>query len=505
MPRLYALVLLLVAAPVAGQPVLLQELADPNPTPGSQFGSAVALSGDYIVVGEPGEAGAVGRAFAFFRAPGTGTWALDEELVPISLETGGEFDPAFGAAAAFNGPNALIGAPYESGEEINSGAAYIFRRDDETGDWLDFAKLKAPVPALKEQFGSAVAISGATAAVGAFDNDDAGDDAGTVFLYSRDIESGAWSFAQQVTAADAIPGDRFGFSVALSGDLLVVGILNEIVPESPGAVYVFERDGDAPWQQVQKLSPDAVEPNDRFGFDVATDGETIFVGAPLAAPNEQGAAYVFERTGTGAEPWEQAFRLISAAPQENAQFGAAVSVEDDAAAIGAPLDGTDVSAGAVYSFERTNGVWSPANRLNADGLEEGALFGQDIALSAGITVVGSPDANRGAENTGAAFIFSLVPTAAEGDTTPDAFGLGVPYPNPAPSSATIPYTLSAAGDVSLTAFDVLGREVAELRAGRQPAGSGSVTWTTRDLPAGIYFVRLVSDGRTATRKVLVVR
>ncbi|MEP0547432.1 MAG: T9SS type A sorting domain-containing protein [Rhodothermales bacterium] len=504
MSRLLALLVLFAAAPALGQPALLQTLTDPNPTPGSQFGSAVALSGDYIVVGEPGEAGAIGRAFVFVREAGADTWTLDEQLVPSSLETGGEFDPAFGAATDFDGTEVLIGAPYESEGEINSGAAYVFRRDDAMGDWLDVAKLKAPTPALEEQFGAAVAISDATAAVGAFANDAAGDEAGAVFLYTRDA-SGAWSFAQQLTAADAGPGERFGFSVALRGDVLVVGLFNEIVPDSPGAAYVFERDGDGTWQQVQKLSPDAVEPNDRFGFDVATDGTAIFVGAPLSTPNEQGAAYVFERTGAGATPWVQAFRLISVAPQDNAQFGTSVSVEGDRAAVGAPLDGTDVAAGAVYTFDRENGVWAPENRLSVAGLEETALFGNDVALRDGLTVVGSPDADGDAEDTGAAFVFALTTTAAEDDTAPDAFGLGVPFPNPVRSIATIPYTLDDAGDVALTAFDVLGREVAVLDAGRRPAGSGSVTWATRGLPAGVYFVRLTDGERTATRKVLVIR
>lgn len=505
MTRLYVLLALFLAAPALGQPTLLQQLSDPNPTEGSQFGSAVAISGDYLVVGEPSEAGAVGRAFVFFREPGSGTWDLDAELAPTSLETGGEFDPALGTAVSIEGPNALIGAPYESGDEINSGAAYIFRRDEETGNWLDFAKLKAPTPVLEEQFGAAVSLSGATAAIGAFANDDVADDAGTVFLYSRDVESGAWSFDQQIVAEDASAGDRFGFSVAVSGDLLVVGLLNEIVPDNPGAAYVFERADDGAWEQIQKLTPDAAEPNERFGFDVATDGETIFVGAPLSDVDDRGAAYVFEPTGSGESPWELAFRLIADTPQDNAQFGTAVSVEGDQAVVGAPLDGVDVSSGAAYTFERINGVWAPESRLSVQALGEAARFGSDVALSSDITLIGAPDADVDVENAGASFVFSLMTTDTEDDTAPDAFGLGLPYPNPVATSATIPYVLPTASEVTLTAFDVLGREVAVLAAGRQPAGTGSVEWATGGLPAGVYFIRLVSDNRTATRKVLVVR
>lgn len=506
MHHLFAFLVLFVAAPVLGQPVFLQQLADPNPTSGSRFGTAVALGGDYIVVGEPGEAGAAGRAFVFFRAPGAGTWAFAEALVPSSLEGGGEFEPAFGSAVAFDGTTVLIGAPYESGEVINSGAAYVFQRDEATNDWIGLAKLKAPTPDLEDQFGAAVAISGATAAVGAFDDDEAGENAGAVYLFSRDAGSGTWSFAQQLVAEDPEPGHRFGFSVALQEDVLIIGIFNEIVPDDPGAVYVFERSGDAaPWVQVQKLVPDGVEPNERFGFSVAVDGATLLAGAPLAGSGEEGTAYVYERTGEGADPWELAQRLISVAPQENAQFGTAVSVDGDRAVVSAPLDGTEVSAGAVYTFERSNGVWSPANRLSADTPEERALFGHAVALRSGLTVVGSPDADVGADNTGAAYVFSLMATATESDAAPDGFGLRAPYPNPVRSSAALTYTLPDASDVTLAVFDVLGREVAVLDAGRRPAGLTTVRWDTRDLPAGVYFIRLVSGDRTATRNVLVVR
>src|SRR5690554_6695532 len=102
MSRLLALVVLLVAAPALGQPVP-QQLSSPNPAPESRFGSAVAIGEDVVVVGEPGQVGAVGRAFAFGRAPGGGTWELEAELLPDSLEDAGEFNPAFGTAVAFDG------------------------------------------------------------------------------------------------------------------------------------------------------------------------------------------------------------------------------------------------------------------------------------------------------------------------------------------------------------------------------------------------------------------
>jgi hypothetical protein len=507
MPRLLALLALLaLGGPALGQPTLLQQFISPDPVPESRFASGVALSGDYVVIGEPGDLGAVGRAFVFVRDPGSDAWAFDAELIPTSLVEGGEFDPAYGSAVAFDGPNAIVGAPYESGEAINSGAAFLFRQDEVTLDWVNFPKLKAPTPALQDQFGFAVSISGATVAVGAPTADEAAEDAGAVYLYTEDIESGTWQFDQVVTAADSEAGNRFGFALDLAADVLVVGVSNEIGADDPGGVYVFEREGDGPWTQIQKLVPDDVEEGDNYGFDVATDGETIFIGAPLSAPLQQGSAYVYERVGTGDAPWQLAQRLISNAPQENAQFGAAVAVDNERAVVGAPLDGTQVSSGAAYTFERTNGVWAPEARLSVPLDDENASFGLTLDLQSDLTLVGSPGADGVLdENAGTAFVFSLLSTAAEDAAAPDAFGLAAPFPNPARSTTAISYTLDAPADIALVAYDLLGREVGVVARGPRAAGTHTARWTAAGLPPGLYVLRLTDGDRVATRKLLLLR
>jgi hypothetical protein len=506
MPRLSTLLALLTlvsaAAPSAlGQPTLVQQFISPDPVSESRFGSGVAVDGDYIVVGEPGDLGAVGRAFVFVRTSGPSGWAFDAELIPASLEEGGEFDPTLGASVAFDWPLALVGAPYESDVAINSGAAYLFRQNDEAEAWVDVAKFKAPTPALADQFGFAVAISGATAAIGAPTTEGDAEDAGAVYLFARDAESGAWTLDQTLAAEDAEMGGRFGLTMDLAGDVLVVGASN-----GPGAVYVFERDGDAPWTQVQKLVPDDIEAGDAFGFDVATDGETIFAGAPLSDPEGQGSAYAFERTGPADAPWQVAQRLVSLAPQENAQFGAAVGVDGDRAVIGAPLDGTGVSSGAAYSFDRANGVWTPGARLSVATDDANAVFGLTLDLQSDLALIGSPGADGIAEaNAGAAYAFAFASTAAEAGAAPNALTLAAPFPNPARGAATVAYALSAPADISLAVYDVLGREVAVLDRGARAAGSHAVRWAAPGAPPGLYLLRLSDGERTATRKLVVVR
>lgn len=508
---LFPILLLGLAAPALGQPtVYFQQLLDPTPLPDGRFGAAVALGGDRVAVGVPGVEGrpfsedTLGAAFVFLRDPNDSAWTLEQELEPTSIEGGGEFAPAFGAAVAIDGMHAVVGAPYESGEAVNSGAAFLFRFDEETDTWVQFDKFKAPAPALEDQFGYAVAISGGIAVVGAFGADEAGDEAGAAYVFLQETESGAWDYFQTLTADDAEAGDRFGSAVAVDGHTIVVGRYNEVAPTEPGAAYVFERTDapdDSTWAQVQKLQAGDAEIGDGFGFDVAVSPEALLVGAPFAGVEAPGAAYLFERDDAGT--WTEVVRFASEPAVPNSSFGSAVGVQDDVAVIGAPQE-AGADGGAVYVFVR-DGTWTRADRLEAPASEDGQSFGEAVAVNAGVIAVGSPMDDAGAENAGAAYLFGLAPTSAEGTAGAGAFALDAPHPNPFTTSTTLTYSLDEAATVTLTVYDVLGREVAVLEDGPRPAGRHTTRWAAPQLPAGVYVVRLTAGDFSATRKALLVR
>lgn len=153
--------------------------------------------------------------------------------------------------------------------------------------------LTASDGAANDQFGDSVAISGDTVVVGAHLNDFSNQGSAYVFVRS----GGAWSQQQKLTASDGAHGDHFGSSVAINGDTAVVGAPQDDIGASAeqGAAYVFVGSGTK-WSQQQQLTGNTAVIGDRFGWSVAISGNTVMVGAAhddIGANSNQGSAYVF--------------------------------------------------------------------------------------------------------------------------------------------------------------------------------------------------------------------
>jgi hypothetical protein len=164
----------------------------------------------------------------------------------------------------------------------STGAAYVFTRSGTT--WSQQATLTASDAATNDTFGSSVALSGDTALVGAPGKNSS---TGAAYVFIRN--GTAWSQQANLTASDAATNDNFGASVALSGDTALVGAFNK--NGSIGAAYVFTRSGTAWSQQANLTASDAVG-GDRFGFSVSLSADTALVGA-FYKNSVTGAAYVF--------------------------------------------------------------------------------------------------------------------------------------------------------------------------------------------------------------------
>src|SRR3990172_5247287 len=171
-------------------------------------------------------------------------------------------------------------------------------------------------------------------------------------------EAAALSQVKKLTASDAEAGDAFSFfSVAVSGDTAVVGApFEDAGGEDAGAAYVFERNqgGANNWGEVKKLIASDAQLLDRFGFSVAVSGDTAVVGAyeEDAMAGNAGAAYVFERNQGGAGNWGEVKKLIASDAQADDRFGSS-AVSGDTAVVGALFeDAGGDNAGAAYLFER---------------------------------------------------------------------------------------------------------------------------------------------------------
>ena len=365
----------------------------------------------------------------------------------------------FGGAVAASGDTLVVGARYEDSaatgvngdqnadSEPQAGAAYVFVRGG--AGWVQQAYLKASNTEDNDLFGESVAISGDTIVIGAFWEDSAASGvngsqgnglqaAGAAYVFVRD--GGSWS--QQAYLKASNPGilDYFGFSVAISGDTIVVGAFGEDAgAEESGAAYVFVREGET-WSEQAYLKANNPDSFDEFGIDVAVDGDTIVVGAfregsgstGVNGPQDEsapasGAAYAFTRQD---EVWTQQAFLKASNTGIGDQFGTAVSVSGDTIVIGAPQEDSNSTgvnghqanedasnSGAGYVFTRSAGIWSQQAYVKASNTGGSDRFGEAVSVSGDSLVVGAgrensrakgingPQENETAPDAGAAYLF----------------------------------------------------------------------------------------------------
>jgi len=401
-----------------------------NTDTGDRFGQSVAISGDTVVVGaylEDSNATGVdgdqydnsadnsGAAYVFVRS-GT-TWTQEAYLKASNPggRSGSWADgDQFGGSVAVSGDTVVVGAHGEDSSATgvdgdgsdnsatNSGAAYVFVRSGTT--WTQQAYLKASNIETWDQFGSSVAVSGDTVVVGALyedssatgvngnQTDNSAANSGAAYVFVRNGTT--WTQQAYLKASNTGAGDFFGGSVAVSGNTVVVGAVNESssatgvngnqsdtnAPYS-GAAYVFVRNGTT-WTQQAYLKASNTGAGDAFGGSVAVSGDTVVVGARGESSNARGvngnqsnnsatnsgAAYVFVRNATN---WsQQAYLKASntggANPRTGAPgdwFGGSVAVSGDTVVVGAHVeqsvatgvngdqnDNSGTNRGAAYTF-----------------------------------------------------------------------------------------------------------------------------------------------------------
>lgn len=474
-----------------------------NADAGDFFGTSVAISGDTIVVGASGEASNqttitngstassdnsasfAGAVYVFQRSGST--WVQEAYLKAPNAE----LDDRFGASVDISGDTIVVGAIFEDSNEItitngptasinntfsNSGAAYVFQRSGSS--WTQQAYLKPTNTGVDDQFGISVAISGDTIAVGAFledsnqttitngssaSIDNSALNAGAVYVFQR--TGTTWVEQAYLKASNAETEDRFGISVATSGDTIVVGanledsnqttITNGGVASSnnsasiSGAAYVFHRSGST-WAEQAYLKAPNGEANDQFGEDVAIDGDRIVVGAFSESSNQititngttasgdnsanlAGAAYVFQRTGSA---WSNQAYLKAPNTGADDRFATALAIEGDTILVGAIFEDSNMTtitngasasednsisnSGAVYVFQKRGPDWVHNAYLKAPNADADDRFGFSVSISGDTIIVSAnqedsnqntitngptASANNSALSAGAAYVF----------------------------------------------------------------------------------------------------
>lgn len=445
------------------------------------FGGSIALSGDTLAVGViredslDGGKNDVGAVYIFTRT-GTG-WSQQARIHASNADT----SDWFGNAVALSGDTLVVGAsnegsnaagvnpsttstggadPQADNTASNSGAVYVFTRSGST--WNQRAYIKASNTGANDQFGSSVALSGNTLAVGArnedshstgvnpsttstggsdpqADNSFSGTDSGAVYVFTRSgTDNTTWTQQAYIKASNTDREDYFGVRIALSGDTLAVGATgednatgaygnqNDNNLSRSGAVYVFTR-GAGTWSQEQYLKAANPGEDDRFGGSLALSGDTLAVGARYEdsgskgvdgdqgdnittgkdSGKDSGAVYIFTRSGTTWN-WRAYIKASNAGGGIDDrgffgdQFGYSLALSGDTLVVGAPFewsnaknvngdqnDNSMLGTGAVYLFTRSGGSWSQKAYIKASNPDGADGFGASAALAGNTLAVGA--------------------------------------------------------------------------------------------------------------------
>jgi len=353
-----------------------------------KFGYSVSLNGDLAVIGAPiGDSDGLdtGSAYVFDVTSGQQLFKLQ----PTDVAT----HDYFGFSVALGKNYAVIGAYGDDNENnYNSGSAYVF--DIITGQQL--FKLRPSDSASGDEFGFSVAISGNLAIIGALDDDDNGENSGAVYVF--DVTTGQQIFKLMATDGDA--GDFFGNSVALNGNVAIIGATGDTDNGSySGSAYVFDVATD---RQLFKLLPTDGASMDNFGTSVSLSGNLAVIGALGNDDNggNSGSAYVFDVT-TG----RQLFKLLPNDGTIDDRFGKSCAISGNLTLVSANGDDDKgLDFGSAYIFDLSTGQ-QLYKLLPSDGSRFDD-FGNSVAIKGNLAVMGAIYADNGNNyRTGAAYIF----------------------------------------------------------------------------------------------------
>lgn len=407
------------------------ELAAADGAATDQFGAAVAIDGDVMVVGShlDDDNGVDAGSAYVYRFSGS-SWLEQAKLSASDASAGDDF----GFSVAINGGIVVVGAPlYDEGFR-ETGAAYIFQ--EPSGGWMNMtetARLTTSDISSDDQVGHSVAIQGNLVAVGARKDDAPYLDTGSAYVFV--MPTGGWDSvpssiteAAHLTGSDAEPGAGLGRSVSISGDVVVVGAdwKDGSMGYDSGAAYVFQEPagGWADMSETAKLVPADTAQSDRFGYSVSMSGDVVVAGAPHDGDGgpQSGSAYVFLKPAGGWDaapsPINEVDKLLPLDGAVNDQFGLSVAMSGDIVIVGAYLDDDNGDAsGSAYRFQEPIDGWdsrpSPINETQKLLPSDGALadqFGYAVAIDGAVTAVGAYGDDEGSLDSGSVYLF-----AAAGD------------------------------------------------------------------------------------------
>ncbi|MBN2445595.1 MAG: right-handed parallel beta-helix repeat-containing protein [Phycisphaerae bacterium] len=366
------------------------------------FGAALALHGDMALIGAPNRTvtlSSEGGIF-FYRFDGD-AWQQRQIFTGSQSTNNGDFGAA--VALSSDGMRAVIGAPLAGAS--SQGQAYVFTYESGTDTWVQQQLLVPSTSNTGDDFGRSVAIDGDVVLVGSPNADPNSVNAGAVYVFRHDGQ--VWVEEQKLIETPTTDGGNFGQSVALSGSMAVIGAPHsDVAINDAGAVFVFEETGGV-WTQTAALVASDAGGSDRFGQAVATDGAVIVVGADLndGLGSNAGLAYVFAESGG---TWLETQTLAGSNTDAGDYFGAPLAVRDGRIVVGAQRVAVPSTySGAAYVFAFDGLTWTEERSLAALNASMSSYFGSAVGVDGDIVLVGAYTGIGASTQTGAVYAFEL--------------------------------------------------------------------------------------------------
>ncbi|MEE9295051.1 MAG: FG-GAP repeat protein [Phycisphaerae bacterium] len=391
------------------------ELTPSEPVVFGQFGTAVSVSWDTILIGASPLSG-IGSGHVFRLDSETSEWTEAAQLTTL----GGRFGDAFGSSVAIDGDVVVVGAwstdTYDNPpffNPFNIGAAYVFVRPPGSwvGDITETASLRTSVPLNEEdRFGSSVSIDGDVIVVAAPRNHQPSGFPGKVYIYVK--PSGGWGDMTETAVFSGF--GSFGQSVSNSGDVVVVGAPGSDAGGSNwGAVHVYRLMSGQWSEEGTPLTASDGAPGDGFGSSVSVSGNVCLVGA--WANDGGGSAYFFRYNKTTGNWDEQKVTASDAA--EGDGFGHSVSIRGNVGVIGAFNNEVGgIRSGSAYVLRFDGTTWVEVGKLTPSDGVGGEWFGVSAGTNGELAVIGAFWHNEGAVRSGSAYVFSDLSDCNVNDT-----------------------------------------------------------------------------------------
>ncbi len=400
-------------------------------TNNNYFGSSVALTDEVLVIGAQGAWQNQNGAVSVYQKSVSDSWA-STSIVPVTLTETSSVTSQFGSAVAIEDDIIVVGAQrsnvtVDGATEGKAGEAFVFKRTGDT--WTDMAGanhiLRNTVIDDYNNLGSFVAISNGVIYVGAMNYNidpnplDGTDNEGAILVYGTDAvfndatsETDKYTYETAIlTAPTPVSGQKFATKFDVKGDVVVVGV------SSLNSAYIFEGPVDGAWTTSHEtvsatLSVDGLASTAKFGASTGFDGNTIVVGAPDFDDTDDsgvlkiGKTFSYAKPGTGTwvdnnTPTASAISDVTITNM-NENYGYSMDIDGSFAVVGAPGNPE-----TVYVLERTGDDWAKIAALTPSAAAAGNYgFGNSVAIKGDVIVVGASSyVNASGDKVGAAFVY----------------------------------------------------------------------------------------------------